>query len=181
MTPRLLERYRKEAVPSLVQKLGYKNRFQVPRIKKIVVNMGIGAGVHDPKIIEEAQKDLAIITGQKPVVTKAKRAISNFKIRKGSSVGCMVTLRRARMYEFLDRLINVAIPRIRDFKGLPANSFDGHGNYTFGLSEQLIFPEIEPDKVYKTLGMDITVNLTKTTKDVAYELLKYLGMPLKEK
>lgn len=181
MIPRLLERYRKEAVPSLMQKFGYKNRFQVPRIKKIVVNMGIGAGVNDPKIIEEAQKNLAIITGQKPVVTKAKRAISNFKIRKGLPVGCMVTLRRARMYEFLDRLINVAIPRIRDFKGLPANSFDGHGNYTFGLSEQLIFPEIEPDKVYKTQGMDITVNLTKTTKDVAYELLKYLGMPLKEK
>ncbi|GAG76818.1 unnamed protein product, partial [marine sediment metagenome] len=171
----------KEAVPSLMQKFGYKNRFQVPRIKKIVVNMGIGAGVNDPKIIEEAQKNLAIITGQKPVVTKAKRAISNFKIRKGLPVGCMVTLRRARMYEFLDRLVNVAIPRIRDFKGLPANSFDGHGNYTFGLSEQLIFPEIEPDKVYKTQGMDITVNLTKTTKDVAYELLKYLGMPLKEK
>ena len=181
MIPRLLERYRKEAVPSLMQKFGYKNRFQVPRIKKIVLNMGIGAGVDDPKIIEEAQKNLAIITGQKPVVTKAKRAISNFKIRKGSSVGCMVTLRRARMYEFLDRLVNVAIPRIRDFKGLPANSFDGHGNYTFGLSEQLIFPEIEPDKVYKTQGMDITVNLTKTAKDVAYELLKYMGMPLKEK
>ncbi len=180
MIPRLLERYRKEAVPSLMQKFGYKNRFQVPRIKKIVVNMGVGAGAHDQKIIEEAQKNLAIITGQKPVVTKAKKAISNFKIRKGSSVGCMVTLRRARMYEFLDRLVNVAIPRIRDFKGLPANSFDGHGNYTFGLSEQLIFPEIDPDTVYKTLGMDITVNLTKTTKDAAYELLKYMGMPLKK-
>ncbi len=181
MTPRLLEKYRNEIITALMQKFGYKNRFQVPRLKKVVINMGLGLGAHDPKIIEEAQKDLAIITGQKPIVTKAKKAISNFKIRKGSSVGCMVTLRGARMYEFLDRLINVAIPRVRDFKGLPANSFDEHGNYTFGLLEQGIFPEIEPDKIFKTQGMDITINLTRTTKDVAYELLKHIGMPLKEK
>ena len=181
MTPRLLEKYRNETVPALMQKFGYKNRFQVPRLKKIVINMGVGLGAHDPKMIEEAQKDLAIIAGQKPIVTKAKKAISNFKIRKGSAVGCAVTLRRSKMYEFLDRLINVAMPRVRDFKGLPRNSFDEHGNYTFGLLEQGIFPEIEPDKVSRTQGMDITINLTRTTKDVAYELLKHLGVPLKEK
>ncbi len=181
MVPRLLEKYRNETVPALMQKLGYKNRFQVPRLKKIVINMGIGLGAHDAKLIEEAQKDLAIIAGQKPIVTKAKKAISNFKIRKGSAVGCAVTLRRSNMYEFLDRLINVAMPRVRDFKGLPGNSFDEHGNYTFGLLEQGIFPEIEPDKVSRTQGMDITINLTRTTKDVAYELLKHLGVPLKER
>ena len=181
MKPRLLEKYRNEAVPALMQEFGYKNRLQVPRIKKVVINMGIGLGANDEKIIEEAQKDLTVIAGQKCVVTKAKKAVSNFKIRKGSPVGCKVTLRRAMMYEFLDRLINAAIPRIRDFKGLPVNSFDGHGNYTFGLSEQGIFPEVEPDKISRIQGMDITIAMTKTTKDVAYALLKVLGMPLKER
>jgi len=177
--PRLQEKYNNEIVPAIMQKFGFKNRFQVPRIKKVVVNMGIGLGAHDIKLIEEAQKDLAMITGQKPAVTKAKKAISNFKIRKDSAVGCMVTLRKARMYEFLDRLINISIPRIRDFRGLPNNGFDGHGNYTFGLSEQGIFPEIELDKVHKTQGMDITVNLTRTNKEVAFELLKHLGVPFR--
>ena len=179
MKPRLQEKYNNEIVPAIMQKFGFKNRFQVPRIKKVVVNMGIGLGAHDIKLIEEAQKDLAMITGQKPAVTKAKKAISNFKIRKDSAVGCMVTLRKARMYEFLDRLINISIPRIRDFRGLPNNGFDGHGNYTFGLSEQGIFPEIELDKVHKTQGMDITVNLTRTNKEVAFELLKHLGVPFR--
>jgi len=180
MTPRLLEKYRKDAVPALMQKFGYKNRLQIPRIKKVVINMGIGMGAHDKKIIEEAQKDLTAIAGQQCVATKAKKAVSNFKIQKGSAVGCRVTLRRVKMYEFLDRLINVALPRIRDFKGLSNSSFDGHGNYTFGLSEQGIFPEIEHDKITRIQGMDITIAMTKTTKDVAYVLLKALGMPLKE-
>lgn len=181
MTPRLLEKYRKEAVPALMQKLNYKNPFQVPRIKKVVVNMGVGLGASDPKLIEEAQNSLTTITGQKAVVTKAKKAISNFKIKLGSPVGCMVTLRGVIMYEFLDRLINVVIPRVRDFKGLSATSFDEQGNYTFGLPEQTLFPEVDPDKVTRFQGMDIIINLTPTTKDDAYELLKQLGMPLREK
>ncbi len=181
MKPRLIEKYQKEVVPALMQKFGYKNPFQVPRVKKIVINMGVGVGAHDPKFVEEAQASLTQIAGQKAVVTKAKKAISNFKIREGSTVGCMVTLRKARMYEFLDRLVNVALPRIRDFKGLPPNSFDNEGNYTFGLSEQAIFPEIDQDKITKAQGMDITINLTKTQKDVAYELLKQMGIPFREK
>lgn len=179
MILRMLEKYRNETVPALMQKFNYTNRLQVPRIKKVVINMGIGMGAHDAKIIEEALKDLTIITGQKAVPTRAKKAISNFKIQKGSSVGCMVTLRSAIMYEFLDRLINIAIPRIRDFRGLSSTSFDDHGNYTFGLSEQGIFPEIEADKVFRTQGMDITINFTATKKEVAFELLKQLGMPFR--
>ncbi|MBN1405613.1 MAG: 50S ribosomal protein L5 [Candidatus Omnitrophica bacterium] len=180
MTPRLLEKYRNEVTPAVMQKFGYKNRFQVPRIKKIVINMGINAATHDMKLVEAAQKDMTAIAGQKAVITKAKKAISNFKIRKGLPVGCMVTLRRAKMYEFLDRLINVAIPKIRDFRGVPPGSFDHHGNYTLGLTEQAIFPEIEADKITKTQGMDITITFTITTKEVAYEVLKLLGMPFRE-
>jgi len=180
MTQRLLEKYNKEIVPVIMQKFNYTNRFQVPRLKKVVINMGIGLGAHDAKLIEEAQKDLATITGQKPVVTKAKKAISNFKLRKGSAVGCKVTLRRAKMYEFLDRLINIAVPRIRDFRGLSANGFDEHGNYTFGLTEQGIFPEIEIDKIHRTQGMHITINFTNTTKEVACELLRCMGMPFRK-
>ncbi|MFH0732074.1 MAG: 50S ribosomal protein L5 [Candidatus Omnitrophota bacterium] len=181
MIPRLLEKYRKEAIPAVMQKFNFKNPFQVPRIKKVVINMGVGLGAHDSKIVEEAQKDLTAIAGQKAVITKAKKAISNFKIRKGSMVGCVVTLRGARMYEFLDKLINVAIPRIRDFRGLSGNSFDEHGNYTFGLSEQGIFLEIEADKISRVQGMSITITMTKSTKEVAYVLLKVLGMPFRER
>jgi len=180
MTARLLEKYRNEIVPNAIEKLGYKNRLQVPMVSKIVINMGVGEGASDPKILEAAVDNLSLITGQKPVVTKAKKAISNFKIRQGSKVGCMVTLRSAQMYEFLDRLINIAIPRIKDFKGLPKNAFDGSGNYNIGLTEQLIFPEIDYDKVVKVSGMNITIVTTARKDKQAYELLKSFGVPFKQ-
>ena len=179
MVPRLLEKYRKEITPSMMQKFGFKNRLRVPRLEKIVVNMGVGSGAHDIKILEEAKLELALITGQRPIITKARKAISNFKIRKGSSVGCKVTLRGYRMYEFLDRLVNVALPRIKDFRGLSLNSFDRGGNYSFGIVEQTIFPEIDVDKLQKLQGMDITVVTTAKTPALASELLKAFGFPLR--
>ena len=179
-TPRLLERYRKEMVPELAAKFNYKNRLQTPRLEKIVINVGLGEATQDIKLLEAAQGELALITGQKPVVTKAKKAIANFKIRRNSAIGCKVTLRRAMMYEFLDRLISIAIPRIRDFRGLSPDSFDKSGNYSFGLNEQLIFPEVDLDKVMKIHGMDITVVTNARTKEEAYELLKSFGMPFKK-
>lgn len=177
MTPRLLERYRSQIVPEMMKIFGYKNKLEVPRLEKIVVNIGLGEATQDIKFLDTAQSELAMITGQKPVVTKAKKAIANFKIRRGSPIGCKVTLRRGRMYEFLDRLIAVAIPRIRDFRGLPANSFDKGGNYSFGLNEQLIFPEIDVDKVMKIHGMDITIVTTARNEKEAFELLRLAGMP----
>lgn len=180
-TPRLLERYRSEITSEMMKLFNYKNKLEVPRLKKVIINIGLGEATQDIKLLEAAQNELAVITGQKPVVTKAKKAIANFKIRKGSSIGCKVTLRRARMYEFLDRLIAVAIPRIRDFRGLSPNSFDKGGNYSFGLNEQLIFPEIDMDKVLKTHGMDITITTTAHTRNEAYELLRLLGMPFSKK
>lgn len=177
MVPRLLEKYRKEIMPAMMQKFGYKNRLQVPRIKKITINMGIGAGAHDMKLIEDAQSELALITGQRPVVTKAKRDISNFKIRKGSAVGCAVTLRRAYMYEFLDRLINVAIPRIRDFRGVSPNAFDNNGNYSLGIREHTIFPELDIDKVTRVKGMTVTITINKAGAEESHELLRLFGMP----
>ena len=180
-TPRLLTRYRDEVVPELVKHFNYKNKLQAPRLEKIVLNVGLGEATQDIKLLEAAETELAAITGQKPTVTRAKIAIANFKIRKGSAIGCKVTLRRAMMYEFLDRLIAIAIPRIRDFRGLNPDSFDKGGNYSFGLNEQMIFPEVDVDKVQKVHGMDITVATTAKTKKEAHELLRLLGMPFARK
>ena len=181
MTPRLLEQYKKEIVPGLSKKFGYKNPLQAPRLKKIVVNMGVGAASQDIKILEQAQKDLAVITGQKPSVTRARKAIANFKIRKGIPVGCKVTLRGHRMYEFLDRLINIALPRIRDFRGVKPDSFDEKGSYSLGLKEQSIFPEIDIDKVSRVQGMDVIMNIKSGSKEESFEFLRLLGMPFTKK
>ena len=178
--PRLLETYRSSIVPDMMKAFGYKNQMQVPKLKKIVINVGLGEATQDIKMLEAAQHELAAITGQKPVTTRAKKAIANFKIRKGSAIGCKVTLRRYMMYEFLDRMISVAIPRIRDFRGLPADSFDGSGNYSFGLNEQVIFPEIDVDKVVRAHGMDITLVTNARSEKEAFELLKLFGMPFKK-
>jgi large subunit ribosomal protein L5 len=178
---RLFDYYKTESVSYLMKTLGYKNINQVPRLSKIVVNMGVGAAVSDQKILEEAIKELEAITGQKASIRKAKKAISNFKLREGVSIGCMVTLRRERMFEFLDRLLNVALPRVRDFRGLSDKSFDGRGNYTLGIKEQIIFPEINVDKITRVLGMDITFVTTAKSDNDAYELLKSFGMPFMKK
>ena len=174
---RLKEQYQKEIVPALVKQFGYKSVMQVPRLTKIVVNMGVGEAVGDKKILEHATKDLTAIVGQKPVITKAKKSIAQFKLREGMPIGCKVTLRRERMYEFLDRLITVAMPRIRDFRGVNAKSFDGRGNYAMGLKEQIIFPEISYDQIEKVRGMDIIVTTTAKTDDEARELLRLFGFP----
>lgn len=178
--PRLLELYREEIIPKMMKRFGYKNRLAVPRLEKIVVNMGVGEATTDPKLVEKAAYDLSLITGQKPKITRARKAISNFKLKKGMPIGCCVTLRRYRMYEFLDRLITTAIPRIRDFRGLSPNSFDGRGNYTFGISEQTIFPEVDLDKIDKTRGANITICTTAKTNEEARELLRLLGVPFKK-
>ena len=178
-TARLLTKYREETVPALLKRFGYKNVLQVPKLRKIVVNMGVGDGLKDAKLMDAAVGDLTTITGQRPVITRAKKSVASFKLRKGMAVGCKVTLRGLRMYEFFDRLVNVAVPRIRDFRGLPADSFDGHGNYTFGIKEQMVFPEIDYDKVVKIRGMDIIMNTTARTDEEAFELLKALGMPFR--
>jgi len=179
-TPRLLEAYRKEIVPEMVKVFGYKNSLQSPKLEKIVINIGMGEASQDIKMLEAAQNELAAITGQKPLTTRAKKSIANFKIRKGIPIGCKVTLRRAMMYEFLDRLISIAIPRIRDFRGLSTSSFDKSGNYSFGLNEQVIFAEVEVDKVMKTHGMDITIVTNAKSKEEAFTLLKLFGMPFKK-
>ena len=179
--PRMLDRYRSVVVPALMKRFGYKNRFQVPRLTKIVVNMGVGQGAADVKLVEQAAKELGLIAGQKAVITKAKKAISNFKIKEGQPVWAKVTLRRVLMYEFFDRLINVAMPRIRDFRGASPDGFDGGGNYAMGLSEQLVFPEIEYDKVTRVQGMDVIICTTARSREEAHELLRHLGMPFKEK
>lgn len=178
---RLYEFYKKDIIPELSKKFNYKNPYQVPKLEKINVNVGIGAATQDPKIVEVISKDIENIVGQKPVITKAKKSVSNFKLREGMKIGCKVTLRRARMYEFLDRLINVAIPRIRDFRGVPDKSFDGHGNYTIGIKEQLIFPEINIDSITKHFGMDVTFVTSAKTNNEAFELLKAFGMPFVKK
>ena len=182
MTPRLLEKYRKEIVPQMMQTFGLKNKFAVPWLEKIVVNMGVGEGIQDIKILEKAMEELALITGQKPILRRAKKAIANFKIKKGHPIGCKVTLRRTMMYEFMDRLINIAMPRIRDFRGFSPDSFDEAGNYTLGLSEQSIFPEIDYDKITRAQGMDITfVIKNNRSKEQARELLRLFGMPFQMK
>jgi len=178
---RLFDYYRSDIIPGLMKTFSYRNVMQVPKIEKVVVNMGLGAAVAEPKILEEAVRELESLTGQKASIRKAKKAISNFKLREGLSIGAMVTLRKERMYEFLDRLINVALPRVRDFRGLSDKSFDGRGNYTLGIKEQIIFPEINVDKITKVLGMDITIVTSARSDNEAYELLKSFGMPFIKK
>ena len=176
-TPRLKERFHREVLPRLQQELGYANPMQVPRVEKVVVNMGVGDALKDGRMLEAAVDDLTIITGQKPVVTKARKSIAGFKLREGQAIGAKVTLRGDRMWEFIDRLVAVAIPRIRDFRGLNPNAFDGHGDYTLGLVEQLIFPEIDYDKVLKVRGMDITIVTSARHDDEGRALLVALGFP----
>lgn len=178
---RLHEFYRSDVIPALSKKFNYKNVFQVPKLSKISINIGVGAATQDPKLLDPIVKDLESIVGQKVVVTIAKKSVSNFKLREGMKIGCKVTLRKARMYEFFDRLINVSIPRIRDFKGIPDKSFDGRGNYTLGVKEQVIFPEINVDNVPRTFGMDITFVTTANTDGEALELLRAFGMPFIKK
>ena len=177
MTTRLQERYQQEVKPALMQEFGYNNPLQVPRLEKIVVNMGVGEAVQDPKKIDAAVGDLTSITGQHPIVIRAKRSIATFKLRQNMPIGVKVTLRRDRMYEFLDRLITVALPRVRDFRGVSARSFDGRGNYALGLREQLVFPEIDYDKIDTVRGMDIVIVTTAKTDDEAKALLKGFDMP----
>ena len=174
---RLKDQYNNEIVDALIKKFGYKNRMQVPKLDKIVVNMGVGEAKENAKVLEAAVKDLETITGQKAILTKAKNSIANFKIREGMPIGCKVTLRGERMYEFLDRLVNLALPRVRDFRGINPNSFDGRGNYALGIKEQIIFPEIEYDKSDKVRGMDIILVTTAKTDEEAKELLTQFNMP----
>jgi len=176
---RLKEYYTKEVVPALVREFHYKNPLEVPRIVKIVVNMGLGEAIQNVKILDSAVEELTRITGQKPIITKARKSIATFKLRQGMSIGCCVTLRSERMYEFFDRLVSVAIPRVRDFRGVSPKSFDGRGNFSLGLKEQIIFPEIEYDKVDKIRGMNIAIITTAKTDDEARQLLKLMGMPFK--
>jgi len=178
--PRLRDRFRTAVIPALMKERGYSNPFQVPRLEKIVINMGVGEGKENPKILDFATADLQAITGQKPVITRAKKSIANFKLRENVPIGCKVTLRGARMYEFLDRLVNVALPRVRDFKGVAPKAFDGRGNYALGLKEQVIFPEIVYDKVDKVRGMDVVIVTSAGTDEEAKALLAHLGVPFRE-
>ena len=174
---RLYDKYVSEIAPALMQKFGYKSTMQIPKLDKIVINIGIGEAKENAKVLEAAASDLEIITGQKPLITKVKQSVANFKIREGMNIGCKVTLRREHMYEFLDKLFNIALPRVRDFRGINPDSFDGRGNYALGLKEQLIFPEIEYDKIDKIRGMDIVMVTTAKTDEEARELLTLLGAP----
>ncbi len=176
-TPRMKSRYREQILPQLMEKFGYKNKLQAPKLEKIVINMGVGEATQDTKKVQSAARDLAIIAGQKPIVTRAKTAISNFKVRENMPLGCKVTLRKDRMFEFLDRLVTMALPRVRDFRGLNGKSFDGRGNYSMGLKEHIVFPEIDYDKVEQIWGMDITVCTTAKTDDEAKELLRGFQFP----
>ena len=177
---RLVEKYRNEVVPSLIEKHGYKTPMLAPKIEKIVVNIGVGDAVANSKMLEAAMSDLEKITGQKPVETKAKKSIASFKVREGHKIGCKVTLRGEKMYEFLDKLISISLPRVRDFRGVSPKSFDGRGNYTLGIKEQLIFPEINFDEVVKVRGMDIVIVTTAKTNEEAFDLLKELGVPFRK-
>jgi len=178
--PRLKHHYQETVLPALTKEFGYKNVHQVPKIEKIVLNMGVGEATDNPAMLDAAVEDLSIITGQKPKITRAKKAIASFKIREGNPIGCKVTLRGARMYEFLDRFISIAIPRIRDFRGIPRKSFDGRGNFSMGVTEQIIFPEIDYDRVKKIRGMDITIVTTAESDAEAFALLRELGMPFRK-
>ncbi len=174
---RLKQIYQEKVVAQMIKRFNYANVMEVPRIEKIVINMGLGEAIQNPKVIESAQAELAAIAGQKPVVTKSRKAIANFKLRKGMAIGCKVTLRRERMYEFFDRLVNLALPRIRDFKGVSAKAFDGRGNYALGLREQIIFPEIDYDKIDKIKGMNVVITTTARTDEEAKALLQFMGLP----
>ena len=176
-TPRLKDKYKKVLVPELMKEFDYKNPMEVPKLDKIVLNMGVGEAIADKKKIQKAAEEMTLIAGQKPVITRAKKAIANFKLREDLPIGCMVTLRRERMYEFLDRLIHVTLPRVRDFRGVSSRSFDGRGNYSLGLREQVIFPEIQYDKVDKTRGLTVSIVTTAKTDQEGRALLKYFGMP----
>ncbi|NLJ25602.1 MAG: 50S ribosomal protein L5 [Firmicutes bacterium] len=180
MMPRLKDKYEKETVPGLMERFQYDNVMMVPKVRKVTINMGVGAAVQDAKAMDAAVRDLSTISGQKPVITKAKKSVAAFKIREGMPVGCMVTLRGDRMWEFLDKLINVALPRIRDFRGLSPRSFDGRGNYTLGIREQLIFPEIRYDDVERVQGMNVVIETTAETDEEALEMLRALGMPFRQ-
>lgn len=180
-TPRLREKYEHEIAPELLQEFDYSNVMQVPRVEKVVVNIGIGEAITDGKAIDHASNDLRLITGQQPIVLKAKRSVAAFRLREGMPVGLKVTLRGPRMWYFLDKLVSVALPRIRDFRGVPEKAFDGHGNYTLGLREQLIFPEIDYDQIDKTRGMEITIVTSAKTDDEAMSLLARLGLPFRQK
>ncbi len=178
---RLYERYQKEVAPALFKAFSFKNTMQVPRIEKVVVNVGVGEALDNPKALEAAVNDLIVITGQKPVTTKARKSIANFKLREGRLIGAKVTLRGDRMWAFLDRVLNIALPRVRDFRGVPANAFDGRGNYTLGIRDQLVFPEIEYDKIDKMRGMEITIVTSAQNDEQARALLQMLGMPFSRK
>jgi len=175
----LKQKYRQEVVPAMMDKFGYRNVMEVPRLEKVVINVGLGEAIQNPKAIDAAIEDIRAITGQQPVVTRAKKSVAAFKVREGMRIGVKVTLRGSRMYDFVDRLINVALPRVRDFRGISPRAFDGRGNYTLGLKEQLIFPEINYDKIDKVRGMDITLVTTAKNDEEARELLKLIGMPFK--
>jgi large subunit ribosomal protein L5 len=174
-----MEHYEKEIRPALMRQFKYKNVMQAPKLEKIVLNIGLGEAIQNIKALDAASNDLSLVSGQKPVITKASKSIASFKLRKGMPIGCMVTLRKERMYEFYQKLVTIVLPRVRDFKGISGKSFDGRGNYTLGLKEQIIFPEIEYDKVDKARGMNITITTTAKTDEEAYELLKLMGMPFR--
>ena len=177
--PRLLKQYQDEILPALAEQLGRTNRLSLPRLEKIVLNMGVGSATGEKKHLEEAVSALTLLSGQKPIVTRGRKSIANFRLREGMAIGCKVTLRGNRMYEFLDRLISLALPRVRDFRGLSPNAFDGHGNYSLGLSEQLVFPELNPDKYTRPQGMNVTLVTRTDSDDEARELLRKFGMPLR--
>jgi len=176
---RLKDHYKSEVVPAMMKQFGYRNTMQVPRLEKIIVNMGLGEAIQNVKILESASAEIGALTGQKPVITKARKSIATFKLRKGMSIGCMVTLRKERMYEFFDRLVNVALPRIRDFRGISPNAFDGRGNFAMGIKEQFIFPEIDYDKIDKVKGMNVVIVTTARTDEEARHLLRLMGMPFR--
>ena len=180
MSPRLKEKYENEVVKALMDKFGYKNIMEVPKIEKIIINMGVGEAKDNPKSLEGAVNDLTLISGQKPVLTRAKKSIANFKLRENVAIGCKVTLRKDKMYQFADKLINIALPRVRDFRGISSKSFDGRGNYALGVKEQLIFPEINFDEVVKVRGMDIVIVTSAKTNEEAFDLLKELGVPFRK-
>jgi len=177
MATRLKEKYRNEVAQAMMQKFGYKNVMEIPKVEKVVINMGVGEAVGNPKVLDAAVNDMTLIAGQKPVITRAKKSIAAFKIREGMPIGAKVTMRGERMYQFLDKLVNISLPRVRDFRGISPKSFDGRGNYTLGIKEQLIFPEIEYDKVDKIRGMEIIIVTTAKTDEEARELLRLMGMP----
>lgn len=177
---RLLQRYNEEAIPALIKEFNYTSVMQAPKIEKVVVNMGVGDAIDNPRVLDDAVNELTLITGQKPVVTRAKKSVANFKLREGMAIGAKVTLRGEKMYDFLDKLINISLPRVRDFRGVSANAFDGRGNYTLGIREQLIFPEINFDDVNKTRGMDVVIVTTAKTNEEGRALLRNLGMPFRK-